>query len=79
MKEDTEVITADSEHVGNVERILTDPQEDRATHIVVSEGIFLKERKIVPTRWIKTVLSDRIHLSVDSELVDSLPKFRSKA
>lgn len=78
LKENAEVITRNGEHVGNVERILTAPQEDRATHIVISEGLFLKERKIVPTRWIKTVLTDKIHLSVDSELVDSLPKYDSR-
>lgn len=78
LKENAEVIARDKEHVGNVERILTAPQEDRATHIVISEGLFLKERKIVPTRWIKTVLTDKIHLSVDSELVDGLPKYHSQ-
>lgn len=78
LKENAEVITNDMEHVGNVESILTAPQEDRATHIVISEGLFLKEQKIVPTRWIKTVLTDKIHLSVDAGLVESLPTFKNR-
>lgn len=78
LKENAKVITEEGEHVGNVERVLTDPQEDRATHILISEGLFLKERKLVPTRWIKTVLTDEVHLSVDSELVDNLPEYQTK-
>lgn len=78
LKENAKVITEEGEHVGNVERILTDPQENRATHILISEGLFLKERKLVPTRWIKTVLTDEVHLSVDSELVDNLPEYQTQ-
>jgi uncharacterized protein YrrD len=78
LKENAKVITEEGEHVGNVERVLTDPQEDRATHILIAEGLFLKEGKLVPARWIKTVFTDEIHLSVDSELVDSLPEYQTQ-
>jgi len=77
LEENAKVLTEDKDHVGNVERILTAPQSDRATHIVIAKGILLKERKIVPTCWIKTVLTDKIHLSVDAELVDNLPTYRN--
>lgn len=75
IKEGTDVVTVDGEHVGDVEAVLTDAQTDRATHFVISQGLLLKERKLVPTPWISRVGPDAVHLAVDSDLVDGLPEY----
>jgi sporulation protein YlmC with PRC-barrel domain len=41
LEEGAAVITSDDKHIGNVEEILTDPQENRATHFVISTGTLL--------------------------------------
>jgi hypothetical protein len=42
---------------------------------VVSEGLFHKERKLVPTIWITDVDEDQVTLSVDSDLFERLPEY----
>lgn len=76
LEEGAKVISRDGKHVGDVERIFTEPQEDRATHLLISEGLILKQKKLVPTTWMSTVLEDEVHLSVNSDLVESLPEYK---
>lgn len=78
LDEGANVISSDGEHVGDVERVFTDSENDRATHLLISEGLFLKEKKLVPTRWIEHVFEHEIRLFVDSELVESLPEYQAQ-
>jgi len=75
LKEGAEVITKGGEHVGDLEAVLTDPEEDRATHLVISQGLLLKERKLVPTSWVSTVMSDQVHLAVGVRLIEGLREY----
>jgi uncharacterized protein YrrD len=76
LDEGANVISSDGEHVGDVERVLTESLSDRATHLLISEGLFLKEKKLVPTIWIKHAFEHEIRLSVDSKLVENLPEYQ---
>lgn len=75
LTEGAKVISADNEHVGNIETLITDPQNDRVTHLVISSGLLMKERKIIPAYWLDTVLDDEVQLSVDSRLLERLPEY----
>jgi sporulation protein YlmC with PRC-barrel domain len=75
LREGAKVLSSDGKHVGDVEAVLTDPEEDRATHLVISQGLLLKERKLVPTSWISMVMSDEIHLAVGSHLIEGLQEY----
>lgn len=75
LKEGAKVITSDDEVVGNIERIFAEPSQDRATHLLISQGLLLKERKVVPTSWIMTVMEDEVHLGVSSDLIEGLPEY----
>lgn len=74
LKEGTDVMSSDGEHVGDVERLFVSPDSNKATHFVISQGLF-KDRKLVPAHWVKSVGEDKIHLSVSAELLESLPTF----
>lgn len=76
LEEGAKVISRDGEHVGNVEQILTESQDNRVTHFVISEGFLLKERKLVPAVWVTDVAEDEIHLSVESSLFERLPEYQ---
>ena len=76
LKEGAEVISADGEHVGDVEEILTDPQADRVTHFVITQGLFFKDRKLVPITWVSRFGEEQVHLEVGSRLLDGLPEYR---
>jgi sporulation protein YlmC with PRC-barrel domain len=74
LEEGAAVIGSDGNDIGEVERVIVDPEEDRVTHIVVSQGWLSKEYKLIPTLWIKDVLEDKIYLSIDSNTFEHLPE-----
>jgi uncharacterized protein YrrD len=75
LREGADVISADGEHVGDVEQVLTDPQADRATHFVISQGLLLKQKKLIPTTWVSRFGEESVHLGVGEKLIDSLPEY----
>jgi len=42
---------------------------------VISQGLLLKERKLVPVRWVDVVGEDEVHLAVGSRLLDELREY----
>jgi len=76
MKEGAKVISADGKHVGNVERVLADSSVDHVTHLVISQGLFMKESRLIPIKWVMTLGEDTVHLRVKRvsvEDVDTIP------
>jgi uncharacterized protein YrrD len=73
LEEGAEVITRDGEQIGKIERIHVEPNELRATHITVSQGLLSKERKLIPTLWVGDVFEDHIRLAADKEMIERLP------
>jgi uncharacterized protein YrrD len=71
------VISADGQEVGSVERILTDPRSDRASHFLISQGLLLKERKLIPITWVDSVGEDKVHLAVGSGLLNALREYQT--
>jgi uncharacterized protein YrrD len=78
VKEGASVITSDDEHVGDIERVYADPTQDRVTHLLISQGLFLKEKKIVPTLWITRVGENEVRLAVSSDLIEDLPEYNAE-
>jgi uncharacterized protein YrrD len=70
MKEGAKVITADGKHVGNVERVLADASVDQVTNLEISKGLFSKEWRLIPMKWVKTIDEDEIHLRVNEDAID---------
>jgi uncharacterized protein YrrD len=71
------VISADDKHVGHLERVVIDEGNKRASHFVIAQGVFFKDRKLVPTSWIEIVTNDEIRLIVSSKFLGSLPTYDS--
>lgn len=78
LKEGANVISADGEHVGDIERILVDPQAERATHFIIKEGLIFKERKLIPATWVSTVGEDEVFLAVGTRVIDRLSEYKEK-
>lgn len=66
------VMASDEDRVGSVESVYTD-DSGAVTHIVISEGLLLKSRKVIPTAWIDRVTEDAIYLGVTADLLKRLP------
>ena len=75
LKEGTDVISSDDKHVGDVERVFVDPDLNRATHLIISQGLLFKDRKLVPAHWVRSAEDDKVHLSVSSEMLEDLPAY----
>jgi uncharacterized protein YrrD len=72
LKEGAVVITAEGKHVGKVERVLAEAPADRATHLLISTGMFIKETKLVPINWVQTIYESEVHLRVKKDSVEEL-------
>lgn len=70
-------MSSDGKHVGDIERMFVEPESNQATHFVISQGMFFKDRKLVPAHWVRTVDEDRVHLSVTAELLEQLPSYEA--
>ncbi len=76
LKEGAHVISSDGQHVGNVEKVLTDSAADRATHFIISQGLLFKAHKLVPTTWVGEISEDQVRLRVDAELLEDLREYQ---
>jgi len=75
LEEGAKVVGSEGDHVGNVERVYADEEEQRATHLLISKGTISKVRKLIPTMWVDHVLDDEVWLSVDKNFVEDLPEY----
>lgn len=75
LEEGAEVLSSEGTHVGDVERVFVDEDEQRVTHLLVSKGLVSKSRKLVPSMWVDIVTEERVRLSVSGDFVDRLPSF----
>jgi uncharacterized protein YrrD len=76
LKEGTDVISSDGEHVGDVERLFVDPDSSKMTHFLISQGLLFKDRKLVPIDWVTSIAEDKVHLAVPSRLLERLPAYQ---
>lgn len=79
LKEGARVMSHDGEHVGNVDEIFTDATTKQATHFVISQGLLFKERKLLPTNWIRDAGEDDVMLTVSTQMVNNLPEYEPQA
>jgi uncharacterized protein YrrD len=72
MKEGARVISVEGKRVGSVERVLARAPEDRATHLLVSSGLFVREKKMIPIAWVLMLGEAEVHLRVKKDSVEKL-------
>ncbi len=77
LEEGAKVVSRDDKHVGNIEQVLVDSQDNRVSHFVISEGFLFKQRKLIPVFWISGIEEDEVRLSVDADFMDKLPGYQA--
>lgn len=77
LEEGAKVVSSEGDPIGDIERIFTEPKENRATHLLISQGLLFKEKKLIPTLWVKGILEEKVQLSVEKDFVERLPAYRS--
>jgi sporulation protein YlmC with PRC-barrel domain len=72
LKPGAKVMTRDDQHVGNVDEVLTDARTERALGLVISQGLFLKEKRRVPITWVDHIEEDTVRLLVGARQLETL-------
>ena len=75
LHEGAKVIAGDDEDVGRVEQVLTSPDADRATHIVIEEGLLNKQHRLIPIIWIESITEEEVRLAIDSQQIERLKPY----
>ena len=70
------VTSSDGKHVGHVERVFAEGDSDEVTHILISEGLLFKEKKLIPAHWIDKIEEESVSLTVGSGMLDDLPEYQ---
>jgi uncharacterized protein YrrD len=78
LKEGARVVSKLGDHVGSVERVFLEPEHDHVTHLLISKGVLLKERKLIPATWIDEILEDEVRLAVGSNLIEQVPDYKEE-
>lgn len=68
------VLNANGETIGEVDRVVIDARSKEITHLVVRKGVLFTEDKILPVDWVVSTDEDRVQLKQDVDL-DDLPPF----
>ena len=75
LREGARVLSKDGDHIGNVAELFTDESNKHVTHLLISQGLLFKERKLIPTNWIKLAGEDDVMLTVSTSVVHDLPAY----
>lgn len=78
LEEGAKVISADDKHVGNIEQVVVEPEDNRVTHFVMHGGLF-SERKLLPVLWISRIEEKEVYLSISSTLLERLPEYKTES
>jgi uncharacterized protein YrrD len=76
LKKGASVIANDDKDIGSVEEVITQSQDNKATHFVVSQGLIFKTHKAIPVQWISDVTDNEVKLGVHSDLLERLPEYQ---
>lgn len=76
LKDGSNVISSDRKHVGDVERLFIEPNSNKVTHFLISQGLLFKDHKMVPVSWVKSVEEDKVNLTVPSKVLETLPAYK---
>ncbi|MBI5567537.1 MAG: PRC-barrel domain-containing protein [Chloroflexi bacterium] len=75
VKEGARVIARDGKRAGNIDEVVTTGNGDRITHVLISQGLLVKEKKLIPAGWIAALGEDEVHLAVGSRTIAKLPNY----
>jgi uncharacterized protein YrrD len=76
LEEGANVIDREGEKVGDVAQVISEPDGNKVTHLVITKGFLNQEKKLIPANWISRVKDDTIQLKVDSKFIEKLRDYK---
>jgi len=77
LKKGAALISEDGKRVGELNEVLVDQQDNQATHLILSKGLFSAEKKLIPTSWITRVDEEEIQLCVSARIINKLSVYEN--
>ena len=74
LKKGTRVMTSDNKEAGSIEEVITQGNDKKVTHFVMTHGLINKTHKAIPVIWIKNMRENEITLDVTEEMLEMLPE-----
>jgi uncharacterized protein YrrD len=78
LQEGADVYTSDGDKAGDVSRVVIDPRNGEATHIVVEEGFLFTTKKVVPLNMIEEATEEEVKLWASEDELEGLPDFEER-
>ncbi len=75
LQEGAKVFSVDGHYLGDVEKLFVDTKSHKATHFLITKGIFFKESKLIPSDWVETMDEDDVRLTMKEEVLEKLPDY----
>lgn len=72
VKEGANIITAEGRYAGSMESVFADTVDTQITHLLISNGLIAREKKVIPIHWVMTMDEDEIHLRVEKASIEEL-------
>lgn len=69
------VLTSQNEQIGELDRVVIDPQTKEVSHLVVRKGMIFTEDKVVPMNMVAAVKGEQVILREHAGDLQGLPKF----
>jgi uncharacterized protein YrrD len=77
LKEGAKVMSADGQHVGDIQEVFVSSETKKATHFLITHGLLLKTQRMIPIHWVQMVTEDQADLAVSARLVQGLPEYHA--
>ncbi len=77
-KHNARIFAADAREIGYLDRVVVDPATQELTHLVVRQGLWLGELKLVPISVVDQALDDQITLRPEAGDARALPPFEQE-
>jgi uncharacterized protein YrrD len=75
IKEGANVVTANGDKVGSVDRVVIDPGTKQVTHLVVRKGLLFTEDKVLPLEYVERSEGDTVYTRQEAGSLDHLPDY----
>jgi uncharacterized protein YrrD len=72
VKEGANIITSEGRYAGSMESVFADAADTQITHLLISNGLIAREKKVIPIQWVMTMDEDEIHLRVEKVSIEEL-------
>lgn len=70
------IYTAEGERIGEIHRVVIEPETNGVTHLIVQKGLLFPEERVLPISLVAEAHDDRVTLRPESDDLEELPEYQ---